>query len=176
MKAQFWSFDAVFATVIFGVAIVLLTIVWFAVSSQFSLSSGLGVSTMQVQLQSLQRRLLATGSPPNWNAVVNVSNTISWSNVSGSLGLGNGTALSQAKVMTFLSMTHNITSYQATKALLGIGYEYYITITGSDFAVSIGLSPNNPTSIQVARLSATMNNAPVKVLLEVWTNRSAGVG
>ena len=176
MKAQFWSFDIVFAIVIFGVSIMLLTIVWFAVSSQFSLSYGFGVGTMQSQLQSLQRRLQSAGTPPNWNGLVNATNTKSWSNVSLGLGTGNGTALSQSKVMTFLAMTHNFTAYQATKALVGVGYQYYITITGEDFVVYIGLSPKNPTSIQVARLTATMNNAPVKVLLEVWTNQSAGVG
>jgi hypothetical protein len=178
MKAQFWSFDIVFAIVIFGIALVLLTFVWTSISNQYSLSYGMGSANLQAQLQSLQNRLLGTGTPSNWNSAVNVSNTLTWSNVSIGLGTGNGTALSQGKVMTFLAMSgHNATAYQATKPLLGVGYEYYIVLYGSNMTMSLGMSPyrTTPTEMQVATQSATLNGAPVTIRIMVWTNKTFGV-
>ncbi len=81
MRAQFWSFDVIFAVVIFGTALVLLTFVWTSISNQYSLSYGLGSANLQAQLQSLQNRILGPGTPSNWNSVLNVSNTMTWSNI-----------------------------------------------------------------------------------------------
>jgi hypothetical protein len=178
MKAQFWSFDVIFAIVIFGSAIMILSFVWTGISNQYFLSYGMGTVNLQAQLQSLQNRILGPGTPPTWNSALNVSNTLTWSNVSIGLGTGNGTALSQNKVMTFMAMSdHNATAYQATKSLLGVGYEYYITISGSNLTISFGASPysNKPTAMQVAAQVATLNGAPVTMKIMVWTNRTFGV-
>jgi hypothetical protein len=178
MRAQFWSFDVIFAVVIFGTAIVLLTFVWTSISNQYSLSYGMGSINLQAQLQSLQGRILGQGTPANWNSAVNVSNTITWSNVSIGLGTGSGTALSPNKVMTFMAMSDSASaSYQATKPLLGVGYEYYIVIYGNNMTMSFGASPysNKATSIQVAMQSATLNGAPVSMRIMVWTNKTFGV-
>ncbi len=178
MRAQFWSFDVVFAIVIFGTAILLLTFVWNGISNQYALSYGMGSVNLQAQLQSLQNRILGPGTPSNWNSAVDVSNTLTWSNVSIGLGTGNGTALSQNKVMAFMAMSdYTPANYQATKPLLGVGYEYYIVIYGNNMTVSFGVPPfkNKATATQVAMQSATLNGAPVRVQIMVWTNKTFGV-
>ena len=63
MKAQFWSFDVIFAMAIFSSALMLISFVWLGVSGQFSLSYSLGSQIMQAQVQSLQSRILTPGTP-----------------------------------------------------------------------------------------------------------------
>lgn len=178
MRAQFWSFDIIFAIVVFSSAVVILSLVWSGISSQYSLSYGLGPLTLQTQLQGLQSTVLGPGSPSNWNSRLNVSNTMTWSNITVGLGNGNGTSLSQGKILTLMAMSDsNTVSYQATKALLGVGYEYYIVINDSNMLMSFGSSPSNKkaTAMQVATQSATLNGAPVSVRIILWTNKTLGV-
>ena len=178
MKAQFWSFDVIFAMKIFSSALLIITFVWISVSNQFSLAYGLGLQTMQTQLQSLQNRILTSGTPANWNANVDVGNTLTWNNIAIGLGTGAGSTLSLNKVLTLMSMTgYSVANYQATKPLLGIGYDYYIVINGTNTTMAMGLSPysRNPYAIQVARQSAVLNGMPVRMQIIVWTNKSFGV-
>ncbi len=179
MRAQFWSFDVVFAMIIFGSALVLLTFVWMEISGQFSLSYGLGSQTIQLQLQSLQRRILLPGNPSSWYSQINTTNTLTWNNISIGLGTGTGSQLSPGKIATFASIgNYNSVSYQATKPLLGIGYDYFIIINSTNYTMTIGKSPfaYNPYAMQVARQSATLNGAPVRIQIILWTNKSVGVG
>ncbi len=176
MKAQFWSFDVIFAMVIFAVAILILTYVWYNINNQFSLAYGNGVGNMEEQLNELSVRLLSAGSPPNWNSVVNVTNTSTWSNVSIGLGSGQSKVLSMQKIMTFSSMANY--NYQATKQPLGIGFDYYILITGKNFVIPIGLNPNTngavTVQVQTEPVIIDGNSATIKIM--VWTNSSFGIG
>ena len=175
MKAQFWSMDAVFALVIFGVAVVLITYVWYGVTNQFALANGNGVGVAQSQLQSLQSRLVSDGSPASWYTAVNISNPSTWNNISIGLG-GNGHMnLSQQKVLTLMAMSsHN---YQATKQDLGVGYDYYITIVGSNYDIAIGLNPAlmNATTEQVADMPVTIGGSAAQMHIIIWTNTTFGV-
>jgi hypothetical protein len=178
MKAQFWSFDAIFAMAIFVAALVLLTFVWNSISNQFSLASGFGVVSMQAQLQGLQNRIALQGTPASWNSYINVSSIPTWSNVSIGLGTGSGSSLSVNKIMAFMAMSdHNSTAYQATKPLLGVGYDYYITISENNVTLGFGIAPytHSPTSIQVAMQSVTINGVPAQMQIIVWTNKTFGV-
>lgn len=175
MKMQFWSLDAVFAIVIFGIAVVLITYVWSGVTNQFALANGNGVGVAQSQLQLLEERLLSHGSPSNWYATVNASNTLTWNNVSVGLdGIGQGN-LSTQKILTLLAMSNS--NYQATKQNLGVGYDYYITITGSNYDLSMGLNPSlmNATTEQVAEIPVTVNGGTASMQVIVWTNTTFGV-
>lgn len=178
MKAQFWSFDVIFAMIVFGSALIILTFVWVNVSNQYSLAYSFGIQTMQAQLQSLQGRILTQGVPANWNSVINVTNTTTWANVSVGLGTGVGGQLSMNKIATLAAMSnYNTTTYQATKPLMGVGYDWYIAINYSNSTIAMGLSPytRSPYAIQVARQSAVLNGRPVSVQMMVWTNKSFGV-
>ncbi|MDE1873686.1 MAG: hypothetical protein KGI04_01020 [Candidatus Micrarchaeota archaeon] len=179
MKAQFWSFDVIFAMIIFGSALILLTFVWVNISGQYSTAYGLGLQTMQAQLQSLQGRVLTRGTPQNWNSAINVTNTLTWSNVSIGLGTGSGSQLSPGKIAALAAMSnYNTLTYESTKQLLGVGYDWYIAINSSNSTLAMGLYPytRNPYAIQVARQSAVLNGVPVSVLIIIWTNKSFGVG
>jgi hypothetical protein len=109
---------------------------------------------------------------------VNISNTGSWSNVSIGLGTGSGSQLSLAKIYTLAAMTnHNSTSYQATKQLIGVGYDYYIVISTGNVTLAMGSYPfnKNPYAIQTATKSATLDGRPATVQIMIWTNKSFGV-
>lgn len=164
--------------VIFGTALVLLTFAWSSMSGQLSSTYGLGLQNMQAQAQSLQSRILTPGSPQDWASQVNISNTGSWSNVSIGLGTGSGSQLSLAKIYTLAAMTnHNSTSYQATKQLIGVGYDYYIVISTGNVTLAMGSYPfnKNPYAIQTATKSATLDGRPATVQIMIWTNKSFGV-
>lgn len=175
MKAQFWSMDAIFAIVIFGITVVLITFVWYTVTNQFALANGDGAGAAQAQLQSLESRLTSTGSPPGWYSSIAVSNTLTWNNISIGLGTGGPMNLSKQKVLTLLAMSNY--NYQATKQDLGISYDYYINIQGSNFNLRIGFNPalQNATTEQVAVVPITINGAEAQMQVIVWTNTTFGV-
>lgn len=180
-KGQFWSFDVIFAVVIFSFAITILAFTWYGISSQLALGYSNGAGVMQQQLQGLSQGLLSPGVPAYWQGTIDTTNALTWSSVYAGLGSGQGGAvLSQAKVYALLSMSN--TNYQATKQVLGIGYDYYITITsspriGNGINISIGSSPFNKgaLTIYVANRNAVMNGVPVNMRLMLWTNRTLAV-
>lgn len=175
MKVQFWSFDLVFAIIIFILAMVVLTFVWVNINNEFSISFSSNVAHMQSQLVETSGQIMSSGYPFNWEHVVNTNNPPSWANIS--IGLGNGTygGLSFPKIRTLSFMSES--DYQATKAPLGLAYDYYITITGSGMAYSIGINPSseNVTSVQVERFPAVLNGNPVTVQIQLWSNSTLGI-
>lgn len=175
MKAQFWSFDIIFAMVIFVFAMVILTYVWINITGEFSVSYSGDISQMQGQLNTLDTQLLTQGNPTNWNNVVNLSSPGGWQNVS--IGLGNGTAdsLSIAKINKLVSMAG--TNYQAVKPALGVSYEYYITFTGQALNISIGENPatTNTVSVQVISQPVVISGTSAIMQLQVWTNSTLGI-
>jgi hypothetical protein len=178
-KAQFWSFDALFAMIIFTAAVLIATDVWYSVSNQFAVSYGYGVGNMEMQLNSFSTQLLGTGYPSNWDSQISISNTLTWNNIS--IGLGNqnngyaSSSLSESKVMTLYGMSNY--NYQATKTQLGLSYDYYITFSGSGVDLSIGKNPlsGGATAIEVSNRFVTLNNKTVEMRVLVWTNTTFGV-
>lgn len=175
MKAQFWSFDIIFAIIIFVFAVIILTVVWIDVSGQFAIAYGSNLINMQSQVQSLSAQILSPGTPANWNYLVNFNSPAGWSNFS--IGLSNGTVgvLSQKKINTLANMSR--INYQDTKPPLGIGFDYYITILGSGINNSIGFNPGltNVTSVQVTTIPAVLNGNTVRVQIQLWSNSTLGI-
>jgi hypothetical protein len=175
-KAQFWSFDVVFALVIFSTALTVLTYTWYNLNNQLSLAYGGGDSILQLQVKSLASSIMSTGAPANWQSIVNTVNTVTWSNVS--IGLASAplsSNLSSSKLYTMLSMANY--NYQATKQPLGLAFDYYITITsnptvGAGLNISIGKNPtvNGALTTYVERRSAFLNGVPVSIRIMAWTN------
>ncbi|MGB9732949.1 MAG: hypothetical protein ACP5P2_02865 [Candidatus Micrarchaeia archaeon] len=174
MKLQFWSFDVIFAMVIFGFAITILAFVWYSISNQFSLSYGYGVGSMQMQAQALANKLLTPGAPSSWYSIINMSNPSTWANVSIGL-LGGSGQVSLEKIATLESMAN--TNYQATKQAVGVGYDYYIILNYQGMKFGIGLNPyvGNAMSIYVVSKPIIINNVPATMQIMVWTNTSFGV-
>lgn len=173
MKAQFWSFDIIFAMIIFIAAMIIITYVWLSVSSQFSLAYGNGMGNMQSQLQALAGRMLQRGSPANWNSDMNVSNTMTWSNIT--IGLGGQGGIDAGKVLSLAAMSNY--DYQETKPAMGIGYDYFIEISGSNINITIGRNPYeyNALAIQVIKEPVSIYGTQANMELELWTNTTFGV-
>jgi hypothetical protein len=177
-KAQFWSFDVVFALVIFSAALTVLAFTWYNINNQLSLAYGSGDTVMQLQVKALAGGVLSTGAPSNWQSIVNTVNTATWSNIS--IGLASAplsSNLSSSKLYAMLSMANY--NYQATKQPLGIAFDYYITITsnpatGAGLNISIGRNPQtgNALTTYVERRSAYLNGVPVSIRVMAWTNTS----
>lgn len=179
MRAQFWSFDIIFAIVIFSVALTLLTYTWYNINSQLSLAYGNGATVMQIEQQSLASTLLTPGSPSYWNSEINTSNASTWTGIS--VGLANNPdsgILSPAKVYALMAMASTTTGYQQTKQVLGIGYDYYIVIKGGSLNITIGENPNTNGALTTytSTSRAFLGGVPVAVQVDVWTSQSFGVG
>ncbi len=176
MKVQFWSFDVIFAMVIFSFTILILTYVWYGINSQFSIAYGNGVSNMEEQLGGFSVKLLSPGTPSDWNSVVNATNASTWKNVSIGLSSGAGGSLSTQKIATFSSMANY--NYQETKPLLGVGYDYYVLIIGKNFVIPIGLNPNanGAVTVQVETEPVIINGNSATIKIMIWTNSSFGIG
>ena len=175
MKAQFWSFDILFAIIIFVFAMVILTYVWTNISGQFSLATSGNLQHLQSQLQSLSTSIYSQGQPADWNASVDVGSPSAWQNIS--VGLGNGTygSFSSNKITTLESLSS--ANYQDLKPALGIAYNYYITILNGGNTIGIGMNPAymNATSVQSVTLPAVLNGNAIQVRIELWSNSSLGV-
>ncbi len=177
MKSQFWSFDIIFAMVIFVFTIIILSYVWYNIGNQLTLASGFDAVIIQTQLQSLNARITSPGSPVDWESTVTATNSLTWGNVSIGLGTGQANNLAYWKIGTLESMSNS--NYQATKALLGISYDYYITLSSPNYQIAIGRNPVNSatktTSIQVATKSVFINGVPANMKIILWTNTTFGV-
>lgn len=171
MKLQFWSIDVIFAMVIFSIAIVILTYVWFNVSQQFSVTYTNTLSNMQTNAQQLSNRLITSGSPASWYYIVDPSNLSTWSNVSIGLTNSNGTALSEAKIAKLAAVS--LINYQASKQLLGTSYNYYIDIYSPQlYNYTIGPNPiaYNATTIVLSSTPVMLDNGvPAELRVMLWT-------
>ncbi len=175
-KAQFWSFDVIFAMVIFILALTILGFTWYGVNNQLALGYSGGSIVAQLQAHSLAQNLLAPGQPSNWQSIVNVTNTLTWTNVSTGLGTSySGSNLSASKLYALMAMASQ--NYQATKYELGVSYEYYIDIYGGNINVTMGRNPAayGALSTYVERRSAFLGGIPVTVQVDIWTNTSLAI-
>lgn len=174
MKMQFWSFDVIFAIVIFSVAITILAFTWYDINNQLSLAYGSGSTIMGIQAQTLIQNILSTGSPGNWDSMVNLTNVTTWGDVG--IGLGSSSGISPAKLYTFMAMANQ--NYEAAKQSLGVSYDFYIDIYNSNMNITIGRNPahNNAFTVDVATATSEINGSPVTVKAMVWTNTPLGIG
>ncbi len=176
MRGQFWSFDVIFAIIIFSVVLIIITFSWNTISTQISLSYGNNAELMQIQSASLARTLLLPGTPISWNTEVNTTNTITWSNLT--IGLTNSAGdnnISSSKLYTFIAMSNY--NYSDTKSALGIGYDYYITISNNEMNITIGENPdtNNALDVYSYRESGSLNRMPVEIDVMLWTSQRLAV-
>jgi hypothetical protein len=176
-KAQFWSFDIIFAIVIFSVALTILTFTWFNISNQLAISYVGSGALLGLQTQALATSLLSTGSPPNWQSAVSLGGAATWAQVS--VGLGSSQdkmSISARKLYTFIAMAAQ--NYSATKQLLGIGYNYYITITGGPYNIAIGENPTtfHALNTYIVTSGSNIGGTPVIVRTMLWSNKPIAVG
>ena len=181
IKGQFWSFDVIFAVIIFSFAITILAFTWSSINNSLSISNGNGAGLMQAQLQAMMQSVMSPGSPGNWQGAVNTTNPGSWQMVSAGLLESNGSMqLDPSKVYALQSMSNY--DYQASKQALGVGFDYYITIKGSDnygsgINITMGRNPEDFRALTIYTDSAfsSLDERPVVVRAMVWTNTTLGL-
>jgi hypothetical protein len=63
-------------------------------------------------------------------------------------------------------------NYQATKQELGVGFDYYVIITGGQMNITIGSNPatGGALTTYVEKRSAFIGGTPVIVKVELWTS------
>ncbi len=169
LKLQFWSFDIIFAIIIFGIAITIVGYTWYNISSQLSISYGETQPILAAQAQSFAQSLLTQGYPADWQSIVNFTVPSTWSGISVGL-LGSGGALSSSKILALYN-------YQATKFPLGIIFDYFILIYNNNINITIGRSPFNTTTYAITSIvkKASLNGQPVTVKVLVWASSPIGV-
>jgi hypothetical protein len=173
-KAQFWSFDLVFAMIIFMAAITILAITWLNISNQLSVSNG-GIATlMQLQAQQIGKNLVSQGNPGNWDSVVNSSLPSTYSNIAAGLASSQGSSsLSSQKLYTLLSMVNN--NYSEAGLTFGATYDYYIIINGGPFNITMGRNPitNGAVTTFISTRSAFINGIPVIIKVYLWSSSTS---
>jgi len=182
LKAQFWSFDVIFAISIFGFSITILAYTWYNINTQLSIGYANNGGIMQLQLQTLSQQLLSPGSPENWYSGISVTNTLTWSGASVGLAQSQGSyAISPSRLYAFLSMSNY--NYKATKQNLGVGYDYYIRVVsapniGAGLNLSIGKNPltNNASTIYVNKVVGTLDGEPISITIDLWSNTTTVSG
>ncbi|MEM0148615.1 MAG: hypothetical protein QXY10_03405, partial [Candidatus Micrarchaeaceae archaeon] len=122
-KLQFWSFDMIFAIIIFGVAITIVGYTWYNISNQLSISYGETQPILAAQAQSFAQSLFTQGYPNDWQSVINFTNISTWYGVN--IGLLNSAGTLSANKILALSSIANY-NYKASKFPLGIIFDYYI--------------------------------------------------
>jgi hypothetical protein len=180
-KAQIWSIDLVFALVVFGFTITLLTATWAKLSNDISVSRSGPIAVLALQTKSFSDTLMSPGYPQNWYSTVNTVNTSTWSGVvPGIISSSSPGVISPPKLYSLIALSAY--SPRATESLFGNGYNYFVQITGGANSgwtnITIGTNPlkAGATDIYVVQRSATLNGAPVSVNIMLWTNSTAGAG
>ncbi|MEM3841285.1 MAG: hypothetical protein QXN59_01150 [Candidatus Micrarchaeaceae archaeon] len=172
---QFWSFDVIFAIVIFTIAMTILAFTWYNINSELAISAGGGATIMQLQAQVLAQSLMSPGYPAHWYSQINISNPSTWQGISLGIGASNGTGISSRKLYTMIAMAN--LDYGVTKQLLGVGYNYYIMIYNNQINITIGPNPSagNALTTDVVNKYGYINGQPVKIKIIVWTNTPSAV-
>jgi len=169
-KGQYFSFDAIMATMVFLLAISLLSNYWFGVRA----AAEKGDDTYKEALR-ISDALMGTGVPQNWQA----------GGPAYSFGLAttNKTAeLDKNKTERFIQMLNNNLEYPKVREGLRTSEQINVTVEelSSDplpYYVSGGHSPDGATTaLKVVRIATmdTLDNGklkPVKVTLIVWNDR-----
>ena len=178
MKGQYFSFDAVVASVIMVIAVTSLVAYWFGVQSVAESRS----SNMYADSLRIAESLLSPGSPSNWTAYVTASpddlNQIHQigleDNSTGELDQNKITALENLAAYPSLA-TSPPPSYTAVGNILRATGDYYILIRQTDGSLnySIGRPPAlNATEVVIAHRGAVLDDAtntiPVSMTVYLW--------
>ncbi len=175
-KGQFWSFDIVFAMVVFMAAITILAATWLSISNQLALSSSGIIDLMQLQVQQVAQNLVSAGTPVNWQSIVNTSQPSTFSSVSAGLATSIGSSsISSAKLYTLMSMINK--NYSLAGVAFGATYDYYINVVGGPVNVTMGKNPitNGSVTTFISTKSAFLNGVPVTIKVYIWSSHPSAV-
>lgn len=164
-KGQYFSFDAIMATLVFLLAVSLLSNYWFGVRASAEKGSDAYKEALRIS-----DALLGDGSPPEWQTGSQV--------YSYGLAQSNGTSeLNMTKAKRFFQQLAN--NYTGTQAMLRTNEQLIISIddisgnTPSPLYFG-GHAPQNPTTavkaVRIATIydSTTGKYLPVRLTITLW--------
>ena len=150
-KGQYFSFDAIIATVIVVISMTTLVAYWFSIQSVVDTRS----NTLQSAASAMADTLLSPGIPANWTIPVIDPNTGLKVYPVQQRGLANGFTndINETKSAVLQQLVNNIDYYSASSAynqtkslfhLGGFGEEYMIVIESTNYNTGTGTGdPNN---------------------------------
>ena len=160
-KGQYFSFDAIVATVIMVVAVTSLAAYWFGAQSVVESHN----NPLYADALRISDSLLSRGSPDNWP-------TRPMDEVR-QIGLANGFSneLNKTRVEGFGALASG--DYEAIGRLLRAGGEYYVEIGQTDDAsvpaYSIGKPvPREAKEVAVAHRGGVLDGKPVRMQVTLW--------
>lgn len=176
MKGQYFSFDAVVATVIMVVAITSLAAYWFGVQSVIESHN----NPMYADSLRIAESLLSPGSPSNWTLYA--TGFPADLNMVKQIGLGNdfGNELDRNKIekLKLLADPSLGGNYLEVGRLFRANGEYYIKIEQTDDSsvpgYYIGKAPlANATEVVIAHRGGTMEDShhnlqPMRIAVYLW--------
>ncbi|MCX6771654.1 MAG: hypothetical protein NTX79_06375 [Candidatus Micrarchaeota archaeon] len=164
MKGQYFSFDAIIATVIMVLAFSSLVAYWYGAQAVVESRT----YDRLADANRIAESLLSPGSPSNWNELQNMDQIRQ-------IGIATsfGNELDMRKVDT-LAANANMGNYAEVGNLLRAGGEYCILIEQADdrggLVREIGrrYDPANATFVAVANRGATLEGHPVRMRVFLW--------
>ncbi|MFA6327849.1 MAG: hypothetical protein WCY41_00190 [Candidatus Micrarchaeia archaeon] len=167
MKGQYFSFDAIIATIIMVLAFSSLVAYWHGAQTVMESRT----SNNLADANRVAESLMSPGSPLEW---ANGSYTLGDVRQIG-IATGFNNELDVNKVIALQRIASQENYYKETGNLLRAGGEYYILIERSDIPKSefapvaeIGRRPENATYVAVANRGATYDGHPVSVRVFLW--------
>ncbi len=171
MKGQYFSFDAVVATVIMVVAITSLAAYWFGAQSVIESRN----NPMYADSLRIAESLLSPGSPSNWT--IAVSGPSPDLNIVRQIGIGAnfGNQLDRAKLEKLQELSLAQENYLSIGRIMRATGDYYIKveqtddISNSGFSYSIGIfPPANATEVAIANRGAVLDGKPARIQVYLW--------
>ena len=161
MKGQYFSFDAIIATVIMVLAFSSLVAYWYGAQTVVESRT----YSRLADANRIAESLLSPGSPSNWNDLGDI-NQIRQIGIATSFG----NELNRSKVDDF-EANANGANYAEFGNLLRAGGEYFILIERTDtgdIIAAIGHSHVNANVTAVANRGATLDGRPVRMRVFLW--------
>jgi len=174
-KGQYFSFDAIIASIIFIIAISVLSSYWFGVRSVMDSRS----ENMYNEVIRISDMLMSEGTPANWNDV-----TIPYQGIQqfGLLANKSTYEVLEAKanrLNTFLNDPQTDPQYNATRKRMGLDkYQIYLAIgnntntiyyTGYDPGTPGAKPANIATATRTAHMKVSGKDTLVTVKVVLWT-------
>ncbi|MEM4348766.1 MAG: hypothetical protein QXN37_04335 [Candidatus Anstonellaceae archaeon] len=166
MKAQYFSFDAIVASVIIIIAMTVFASYWFGVQSIVeSKNNPLYADALRVA-----ESLLSPGSPSNWTLYSSTPDQIR------QIGFAKDFfthELDLQKIEEFESMVSTRAGYIAAGKILRTTSDYFIVVEQTDnsagFSYSFGNRvPPTASEVVVAHRGATLEGKPVRIQVYLW--------
>ncbi|MBM3229647.1 hypothetical protein FJZ26_04415 [Candidatus Parvarchaeota archaeon] len=169
-RGQYFSFDAIAASIIFIIAVSILSSYWFGINSVMDSQT----DRMNIEAMRLSDTLMTTGYPQNWNMNIGGANQL------GLLKTQASNEFDAAKIIKMRDYSFDPADYGKLKGLFKIGgYEFYGQIRKNGTSAPLysfgkDFSATSPTNIASMQRIGVLDGEFVYLRVFLWTNSSVG--